>query len=452
MKEDENGNLSTTSSSSSSSNKSKKGSKLFEPPPIIISPATRITDTQSIQTGTYLCPSNIPSGVLYLHFDNTYSKLRGKTLHYSYRVFREDEIGKTIILLGERYHTPYGIATVEGKRPSEDIYIVRLEYGIGYFHRSTFQSVVTPAKSINQRCYVGVQLFFNNRIQEAEQFFGGEIERYPIFSLAYSSMGFLRALMTWERVDIDMANSRLKQTRHLVNHLLPPDASIFSSITRFVTGAQAPVLSNKDLELSLIKAECYLLEACLLLSEESMLSYVKAGLKIRSAWKLYEKCWNQVNTDPKIMLELDESVKGGIQFGIGAFNVIISVLPSILLRIVSALGFPSNRALGLKLLSECAASNGVRSPLSALTLLFFHIIIPSFFTIREQYHVQHAQQVFNQSFAQFPSSSLFLWMEGRFFRMKRSLDQAVTSFHKSARGQPDWKQLQHLVSHMSIHC
>lgn len=46
-------------------------------------------------------------------------------------------------------------------------------------------------------CIKSVDLFFNNRIWESESFFQRDIEIHPIFSLAYGSLGFLRALMTW---------------------------------------------------------------------------------------------------------------------------------------------------------------------------------------------------------------------------------------------------------------
>src|SRR6185437_6799566 len=99
---------------------------------------------------------------------------------------------------------------------------------------------------------------------------------------------------------------------------------------------------------------------------------------LRSGWKQYEKCYSELNATKDNSLTVDRSVRGGIGFGIGSFNtfvrthplarprvartnavsltrsravcvyVQISLMPPIVLRIVSALGFPSDRARGLE--------------------------------------------------------------------------------------------------------
>ena len=128
----------------------------------------------------------------------------------------------------------------------------------------------------------------------------------------------------------------------------------------------------------------------------------------------------------------------------GNFNVIISILPSIILRVVSALGFPSDRTKGLELLNTCAANGGIRQPLSWLTLLFVHIVIPSFFTVRPAHHIAEGQRVLGDAFRKYPEGALYLWMQGRLNRMQRDLPRAIASFTRSAAGQPGWLQLQHL--------
>ncbi|MEQ2257582.1 Tetratricopeptide repeat protein 39B [Ilyodon furcidens] len=52
---------------------------------------------------------------------------------------------------------------------------------------------------------------------------------------------------------------------------------------------------------------------------------------------------------------------------------ILSMLPSRVLRLMEFLGFSGDRELGLSQLREGAASNSLRSILSTLTLLMFHL-------------------------------------------------------------------------------
>jgi hypothetical protein len=145
-------------------------------------------------------------------------------------------------------------------------------------------TLVTRADSA--RALAGVDL--------AENFFRKDVEKAAVFSLAYGSLGFLRALMTWDKNDIAEANARLKQTRHFVSALLPAVSTI-KSVGRFLSRSSGPALTEEQVENTLLQAEAYLLQAMLLFTEENYLSYVRAGLKIRSAWKLYEKCESVVD-------------------------------------------------------------------------------------------------------------------------------------------------------------
>ena len=54
-----------------------------------------------------------------------------------------------------------------------------------------------------------------------------------------------------------------------------------------------------------------------------------------------------------------------------SFNLLLSTLPPLILRIVSALGFPSNRAVGIEQLKQCVAGRGVRYGIASLALLVY---------------------------------------------------------------------------------
>lgn len=66
---------------------------------------------------------------------------------------------------------------------------------------------------MNRLCMRGMELFFSNRFLDAEEFFRMEHLRVPIFSLAYSSVAFMRALMTFAPDDIVIAQKRLSATQ-----------------------------------------------------------------------------------------------------------------------------------------------------------------------------------------------------------------------------------------------
>jgi len=430
-----------------------KGKKAKPPAAIIVHASSRVAHAdQILQHGQFAADAQTGSGVLTLHWDNSYSKLRGKNLSYKLVVLSAASASASALPLGALRMTPFGPGTIEGLREEEGIYVVGLVGGTtAYLNAETILAApLVPGKqerTTNERCNVGVDLFFNNRVWDAEAFFKREVDRHPQFSLAYGSLGFLRALMTWQKADIAEANHRLKHTRSFVSALLPQESTLVS-MGRFLSGRNGGALTPQQLEHTLLQAEAYLLQAMLLFTEESMVSYVKAGLRIRAAWKLYQRCQEVIASwDAPTRAALDPSVAGGIQFGIGTFNVVISTLPPLLLRVVSALGFPSDRKTGLELLESCSQTPGIRQSLSSLMLLFVHVIIPSFFTVRPGYHAAAAERILADAFARYPRGALFLWMQGRLLRSKRDLPGAIAAFQASARGQPAWLQLQHLCAY-----
>lgn len=74
----------------------------------------------------------------------------------------------------------------------------------------------------------------------------------------------------------------------------------------------------------------------------SHMSYAtaKAGLKIRNAWQIYSKIEKEYGEIQSPDL-LDVETRTALQFGVGMFNLVCSVLPPRILRLVAFFGFPT---------------------------------------------------------------------------------------------------------------
>ncbi len=68
------------------------------------------------------------------------------------------------------------------------------------------------------------------------------------------------------------------------------------------------------------------------------------------------------STDPKdsALAAVAAEVEGGLLFGLGGFNCVASLLPPIILRVLSAAGFPFSREAGLAQLRACCLGGRVR--------------------------------------------------------------------------------------------
>ncbi|KJE93018.1 hypothetical protein CAOG_03881 [Capsaspora owczarzaki ATCC 30864] len=286
----------------------------------------------------------------------------------------------------------------------------------------------------------GFGLFFKNQQTEAENFFAAYKDSIPLFSLGYSTMAFVRAIMSFETGDIQTAMKELGETEALA-YAATAQESTFASITRFVLRTKKEAMSSEQVHHTVITAECRMLTGLMQFVQESVMGFIKGGLNIRAAWKTYERMWHIYESKET---PLDDETRGAVQFGIGTFNLINSILPAKMLKLVSILGFPSNREVALRELNHAHDGGGVRSPIAALLLLLYHVVIQSFFGFDSAEHIAEANRVLGRSLQRFPDGGLFLVLSGRFNRLKRDINASIRDFERAVEAQKDWKQLQHL--------
>ena len=433
----------------------------FHPATSAQHPLTVLPDA-SVHTGderaasSYTHMSSV-QGVLTFVFSNAHSAFRSKQLHYQIT-----SLPAYPIPVGLTLQTPLGPTIIIAAATPASLYSCLLPYGHASLHstyllpyyppsaRSAHTAGHESSASINSRCMVGVWLFFTNQLDESEEFFRSQIASHAMFAISYACVGFLRALMTWEAADMAEANKRLEACRLMVQGEVPSEGRLGGLTRLFVSAGE---LNNKQLEATLMTAETLILQAILLLVEENVMSFIQAGLKIRTSHRLFDRCYQEVKRRERLVANgqpaepIDSHVLGGVQNGMGTFSVILSLLPPIMLRLLSFFGFSSNRTEGLALLQASSTSSGIRAPLSSLVLLFLHVVIPSFFTIHMQAHNTAATALLTRCFQQYPGGSFFLWLQGRQQRNNRLLADSIASFQRAAAGQREWRQLQHLCAY-----
>ena len=333
-------------------------------------PAVTIHPDTSVRTGDALTASSYTHmsstlGTLTFLFSNAHSAFRSKQLHYQITTLPAYPIP-----VGLTIQTPLGRTTILAAASPSSLYSCLLPYGHASLH-STFllphysasaraaHNAGESSASINTRAMVGVWLFFTNQLDESENFFKSQIASHAMFAISYACVGFLRALMTWEAADMAEANKRLEACRVMVQGEVPSEGRLGGLTRLFVSGGE---LNNKQLEATLMTAETLILQAILLLVEENVMSFIQAGLKIRTSHRLFDRCYQEVKRRERLAANgqptepIDSHVLGGVQNGMGTFSVILSLLPPIMLRLLSFFGFSSNRMEGLALLQASSTS------------------------------------------------------------------------------------------------
>ena len=174
--------------------------------PFVIMQPKRFAANTTAYSYTYTCDRK---GTCTVTFDNRHSLMRAKSVSVV-------GVVRHTISMGAEQQTVYGFATVIGRR--QHMYTCQLDWARAYLHISAFISpaaadgadaVLYPrsqSTSTNDRALVGCRLFFCNENELSEEFFQDELTASPVFLISYAVIGHVRALMTFERSDIDDAN------------------------------------------------------------------------------------------------------------------------------------------------------------------------------------------------------------------------------------------------------
>eukprot|EP00250_Pteridium_aquilinum_P012457 c20737_g1_i1 orf=155-2137(+) len=293
-----------------------------------------------------------------------------------------------------------------------------------------------------------LRLFLQGKFDEAESFIEERSrtrdsvpDAVPIFTHCHAVILFARAGITGTEEDRKQAMERLQYAATLAGENIPKQGWA-QSIASWGMGyfvSQSPKtlsISEKELSSRIIEAEATYLSALLCFFEESMAAFFKAALLIRKAIRGYKHC-NSILQSNGNSIGSEHDI-GAVKLGFGGFSLAISMLPPKLLRLLSVLGFPSNRKAGLCAIEEALRGGGLRASVSGVLLLAYHVILPSFFSIplERQQHVQSAEEVLCVLDKNYPNSFFLSFYRGRLQRLRGDLEGSIQSFLTLDKGLP----------------
>ncbi|KAI8343980.1 hypothetical protein BC941DRAFT_464219 [Chlamydoabsidia padenii] len=306
-------------------------------------------------------------------------------------------------------------------------------------------------------------LFYDSRIHQAEALLDKRDGVYV--SLGRAFILFLKSMMTFQETDVQLTLEALKKTIHLSGSLRKKEGwmdSLSSIWQSKNTNTAIQNMTPLERHAELIHAEAYLLKALLsIIHDESVVSFVREGFNIRNSYNTYItlakyiKFVQQEAAKGKDVKKygLDEHFTSGVCLGVGTFNIVLSMLPASVIKVVEFIGFTVDRAHGLQVLTsaggwdDMATNNkpmdGLRRQLCDMVLILYNIVLADLIPLS---HVNSAlaQRILDHNLNQYPSGVFFLYFDGRRSVTQGKLDQAKQQYQKAIDTQKDWKQLQHM--------
>ncbi|XP_038660379.1 tetratricopeptide repeat protein 39B [Scyliorhinus canicula] len=221
--------------------------------------------------------------------------------------------------------------------------------------------------------------------------------------------------------------------------------SVVESLSHLVSRQDSDQLTEEEMHAEMCYAECLLQKAALtLVQDENMINFIKGGIKIRTSYNIYRECQQIVQmTQDRVRTDAYCQFEGGVKLGIGAFNLMLSLLPLRILRLLEFIGFSGNRDLGLSMLREGASTHSLRAVLCALTLLMYQTYITVVLGVGEG-NLQEAETLLQPYLEKYPSGSIILFYSARIKILRGNFEMAQEKFEECIAAQEEWRQIHHL--------
>lgn len=229
-----------------------------------------------------------------------------------------------------------------------------------------------------------VTLFLDSRPQEATAHLHAKHGTSLIHTHGFAVISMLRAIMTFDALDIAIATNALRASADFAS-LLRKEVSLIASFSSFFAAKTAKdshlkAMTPLQIHAEFIFAEAHLLKALLyILTDPNMVGFLREGLAIRNAYTIFKKCYKSIvsiynEKGDKGLADhgLDEHALQAAYLGVGTFNLILSTIPTRLLRIFEMIGFGGHRNFGMQCLELGGGWNTHATP-SACSLTSLNI-------------------------------------------------------------------------------
>ncbi|XP_057299557.1 tetratricopeptide repeat protein 39B-like isoform X4 [Hydractinia symbiolongicarpus] len=181
---------------------------------------------------------------------------------------------------------------------------------------------LTLSKSI-ENAEKALALCMCNKFFEAESFLEPLDESCMYHTISKATISYLQALLTYEQEYIEKAYEKVKIASHLCDRYRKRQ-TWSETFYNFMGRPFFDDFTELELHAELCYAECLLERAMLtFIQDENLISFIKGGLKIRSAYNMYRSCMHALEQKPKALEDSENKIdfESGVYMGMGSFNV-----------------------------------------------------------------------------------------------------------------------------------
>ena len=198
--------------------------------------------------------------------------------------------------------------------------------------------------------------------------------------------------------------------------------------------ARKQLSSSKKLadriEGELIQADTHMLGALTQLVQQA---YLKMAWNVRKSYGFYLSAEKHIQEEEDRAeggkgsveaLKLSE-LKGWMQFGIGLFNMVLSLLPASVMTVAEWIGYHGDREKAFQYLRASQQSPSFMAPFACLLLCTYYLTVSQFIGQDDPAFHAEAKKLLEWANVQYPNGAFFLLQESRYYRVKAEPKKAI---------------------------
>lgn len=295
---------------------------------------------------------------------------------------------------------------------------------------------------------LAIDRFFDNKFEEAREIVIKHCDKSIYHALGIGTFQFLEAVMTFEQEHIERASTVLSQSLATIDRFRKKSVGLVDALRRMVGRNDSNSYTEVEMHAELVYAEVLLLKAMLTVCEdETLASFVDALFKVRQCYISFRSCWEIL--EGRDWSEKDDQFKshfeGGVKLGVGTFNLVMSLLPPKLTKVLEFIGLTGSRSQGMTQLLQCYHNpDCIRNFLSCIILLGYNLFVTFHTGQPENCDFSLVKEILDSKLAKHPSGCFFQFFQGRHKFVSGASREAVQWYSLATFSQQDWKHMQHI--------
>ncbi|XP_022087352.1 tetratricopeptide repeat protein 39B-like isoform X1 [Acanthaster planci] len=290
---------------------------------------------------------------------------------------------------------------------------------------------------------VSLDLFLNNNFNEARSRLKPWVSSSMYHALGYGTISYLQAIMTFDPDDITEAIKWVKNSIEVSNRFRR-HSNMMESMSKMVRKANYDNYTDAEIHGELCYAESILERALItFIQDDNLISFIKGGLKIRSGHQSYKNCIQMLQQRNWKDEYSKMHFESGVRLGLGTFNLMISMLPKKIMKLLEFIGFSGDRDHGLSELESGSKLDSVRAPLCASVLICYHTVATYTFGTADG-DIEHSKTILSPCLEKYPTGVIFQYFDGRIEEITGNLTSAIDKFTECIASQQQWRQFHHI--------